>query len=289
VKHGKDWFSSIERHVLPIIGEVPVREISLPHVLQVLEPIWTSKTETASRVRQRLEYILNWSIVSGHRDTENPARWKGHLDAVLPQPGKMKKVQHQKALPYKEVGGFMRKLRQKKGVAARCLEFTILTACRSGETRLATWDEINFEEKTWTVPGSRMKAGREHRVPLSDAAMDILYSLPRHEGSAYIFTAPRGGALCDAIMSKICRTMKIAAVPHGFRSSFKTWAAEATNFPREVVEQSLAHVLESRVEAAYLRGDLLQKRSRLMDAWSEFCSKEYKPGKVLPIREGVST
>ncbi len=283
-KHAKDWVSSVERYAYSVIGKISVSEIELSHILKVLEPIWTTKTETATRLRQRLEYILNWATVSGYRTGDNPARWKGHLDAVLPSPNKIRKTKHFPALPWQKIGGFMKNLRAKDGMSARCLEFTILTACRSGESRLATWDEICLNARVWTIPKERMKAGKEHKVPLTDRAIQILQGLPRFEDSEYVFTAPRGGPLSDMALSMLCRRMKVDAVPHGFRSTFKDWAAESTNFPREVSEMALAHAIESKVEAAYRRGDLFQKRLKLMESWAEFCSKEYQPsGKVIPL------
>ena len=286
-KHSHDWVSSVKNYATPVIGKVPVKDIALHHILKVLEPIWTVKTETATRVRQRLEYILNWATVSGYRSGDNPARWKGHLDAVLPAPTKIKKVTHFKALPWQEVGQFMQELRKRKGMSARCLEFVILTACRSGEARQAVWDEFDLENAIWTIPSSRTKTNKEHRVPLSDAALSILKEAPRFEGSEYVFTSTKGGPLSDMSLSMLCRKMKVDVVPHGFRSSFRDWAAESTNYPREVVEMALGHAIESKVEAAYRRGDLLQKRSRLMQDWAGFCSKVHEPGKVLPINQAV--
>jgi len=271
-KHSKDWISSVNRYAIPVIGGLPVDEIELPHILSVLDPIWTDKTETATRLRQRLENILAWATVSGYRQGDNPARWRGHLDAVLPKPAKVRKRAHFRALPWQDIGGFMKALRKRTGMAARALEWIILTACRSGEVRLATWDEIDLDGKTWTIPAERMKAGREHRVPLTDDAVRLLESLPRFEGSPYVFPAVRGGALSDMTISAVCRRMKVDAVPHGFRSSFRDWCSENTNFPREVAEMALAHTIESATEAAYRRGDLFEKRRRLMDAWAKYCN-----------------
>jgi len=285
-KHRKQWFSTIERYAIPVIGDMPVDEVELQHILSVLEPIWHTKTETATRLRQRLEAVLSWATVSGHRSGDNPARWQGHLDAVLPKPNKLKKVNHHTALPYQQMGAFMKDLRQRKGTTARCLEFIILTACRSGEARLAVWNEIDLENKVWTIPGDRMKAGKDHTVPLTDDAIRLLKNLPRFEGSNYIFAAARGGPLSDMAISAVCRRMEVAAVPHGFRSTFRDWAAEQTNFPREVAEMALAHTIESAVEAAYRRGDLFEKRRRLMEAWAGYCNKIQSNGKatVTPIR-----
>jgi integrase len=285
-KHSKQWISTIETYANPVIGDLPIDEIELHHILSVLEPIWHSKTETASRLRQRLEAVLSWATVSGHRSGDNPARWQGHLDAVLPKPGKLKKVKHHSALPWQQIGAFMQDLRKRPGMAARCLEFIILTACRSGEARLATWDEIDLESKTWTVPADRMKASKEHTVPLTDDAVKLLKALPRFEGSQYVFPAPRGGPLSDMAISAVCRRMKVEAVPHGFRSTFRDWCSENTNFPREVAEMALAHTIESKVEAAYRRGDLFQKRRRLLEAWAGFCNavRSNKRATVTPIQ-----
>jgi len=285
-KHSRQWISTIERYAIPVIGDLPVSEIDLPHILAVLEPLWTEKTETASRLRQRIEHVLTWATVSGYRSGDNPARWRGHLDAVLPKPSKVKKKNHFAALPWQQIGAFMKDLRQRKGTAARCLEFIVLTACRSGEARLATWDEINFKDKVWTVPADRMKAGKEHKIPLTDDAIRLLKNLPRFEGSNYVFTAARGGPLSDMAVSMVCRRMGAGAVPHGFRSTFRDWAAENTNFPREVAEMALAHTIESAVEAAYRRGDLFDKRRRLMEAWGAYCNKVQsdEQATVRPIR-----
>lgn len=288
-KHAKQWISSVHRYAIPVIGDMPVDEIDLPHILQVLEPIWHEKTETATRLRQRLEAILSWATVSGHRSGDNPARWQGHLDAVLPKPNKLKKVNHHAALPWQQISSFMQDLRQREGMGARALEFIILTATRSGEVRLATWEEIDLENKVWTVPGERMKAGQDHTVPLTDDAIKLLKTLPRLEGSSYVFPAPRGGPLSDMSISTVCKRMKVDAVPHGFRSTFRDWCAENTNFPREVAEMALAHTIESKVEAAYRRGDLFQKRRKLMDAWADYCNKVQAEEKaeVTPIRGAI--
>jgi integrase len=286
-KHKKDWISSLERHAMPIIGAIPVSDIEFTHILKILDPIWAEKTETATRVRQRLEAVLTWATVSGYRSGENPARWRGHLEAVLPKPSKLKSESHFPALPWQEIGAFMADLRKRNGSGPRCLEFIILTAVRSGEARLATWNEIDFKSGIWTIPAERMKARKEHRVPLCDDALSLLNNLPRLEGSDYVFPGANGGPLSDMTVSMVCRRMKINAVPHGFRSTFRDWAAENTNFPREVAEMALAHTIDSSVEAAYRRGDLLEKRKRLMDSWSDYCSRipASQAAKVTPIRK----
>ena len=287
-KHIKQWIKSVERFAFPIIGRMAVEDIELPQILKILEPIWIDKTETATRLRQRVEQIINWATISGYRKGDNPARWKGHLDAILPLPNKIKRVKHMKALPYKDIGAFMTELRQREGMGARALEFIILTACRSGECRLATWDEINLQDKVWTIPGERMKAGKEHKIPLVDDAVKLLRRLPRFQGSDYIFTAPRGGPLSDMSISAVCKRMKVEAVPHGFRSTFRDWAAENTNFPREVAEMSLAHTIENAVEAAYRRGDLFRKRRKLVESWAAYCNKaQDKKATVISIRGRV--
>ena len=286
-KHKMDWISSVNRYANPIIGHLPVDEIDLPHILAILQPIWQEKTETATRLRQRIEHILTWATVSGYRKGDNPARWKGHLDAILPKPSKVRRKKHFPALPWQEIGGFIVELRKRNGMAVRCLEFIILTVCRSREARLATWDEIDMENRTWTIPDARMKTGKEHKVPLTDDAAKILLALPTFKGSNYVFTAPRGGPLSDMALSMICRRMKVKAVPHGFRSTFRDWCAENTNFPREVAEMALAHTVGNAVEAAYRRGDLFSKRRKLMEAWSGFCNQVQTGATVTPIRRVV--
>ena len=287
-KHSMDWISSVNRFAIPVIGKIPVREIELTHILKILEPIWKEKTETATRLRQRLEAILAWATVSGHRSGDNPARWKGHLDAILPTPNKIRKRKHYPALPWQDIGSFMRELHKRQGMAARALEFIILTAARSGEARLATWEEFDLENRIWTIPADRMKAGKEHTVPLTDQVVRLLQSLPRFENSPYVFAAPRGGPLSDMTISMLCRRMEVDAVPHGFRSTFRDWCAENTNYPREVAEMALAHAIESKVEAAYRRGDLFNKRMSLMRDWANFCDKvQDGTAKVSPIRKAA--
>ncbi len=287
VKHAAQWAATLETYAGPIIGNMPVDEVELRHVEATLSPIWTTKTETAKRLRGRIEAVLDWATVTGHRKGDNPARWKGNLDAVFASPNKVAKKQHFAAMPYTEVPAFLTELRQREGIAARALEFTILTAARSGEARGATWKEIDMEAGTWTIPADRMKAGKEHRVPLTDAALAILRALPRLDASpdAPVFFAPRGGHLSDMTLTAVLRRMGKDATTHGFRSSFRDWAADQTSFPREVAEQALAHTLQG-VEAAYRRSDLFEKRRNLMDAWACYCA----PGSatVTPIKRKVS-
>lgn len=284
-KHTKQWESTLAHYASPVIGKLPVSEITLTHVVQILEPIWYTKTETAARLRGRIENVLAWATTSGYRTGDNPARWKGHLDTVLPKPSKVSKVQHHRALPFTKVGEFMEALNKRQGMAARALEFLILTAARSGEVRGATWAEIDLSERVWTVPADRMKAGREHRVPLTDAAVAILEALPTFEGSPYVFPAARGGPLSDAALSALLNRMNVEAVPHGFRSSFRDWASERTSFPHEVIEAALAHTIPDKVERAYRRGDLFRKRSRLMRDWATYCGTVEQSADVTGIRE----
>lgn len=287
-KHAKQWLNTLRIYVSPSLGNLPVGDIELPHVVKVLEPIWTTKTETATRVRQRIESVLAWATVNQFRSGDNPARWKGNLEHALPKPTKVKKVTHHAALPWQDVGNFMAELRKREGFGARALEFAILTAARSGEVRGATWDEIDFKAKVWTIPGERMKAGKPHRVPLSDPVLKLLKALPRLEGSNYVFPAVRGGMLSDMSINAVTRRMGVDAVPHGFRSSFKDWARSCTRYEDEVSELALAHVNSDQTRAAYARDELLPKRERLMQEWAKYCetvpSKGRGKGKVVPLR-----
>lgn len=269
-KHRAQWSSTLETYACPVMGELSVELIAQEHVLAILEPIWQIKTETASRVRGRIEAVLDWATVRKYRTGENPARWKGHLDKLLPAPSKIQKVVHHKALPIDQMPQFMVDLKLREGMAAKALEFTILCAARSGETRGAVWDEIDLKEHIWTIPAERMKAGKEHRVPLNHSAVALLQSLPRLVDEPWLFPAPRGGQLSDMALSAVMKRMNVDAVPHGFRSTFRDWVGERTNHPSEVAEQALAHTLESKVEAAYRRGDALQKRRQLMQDWDNF-------------------
>lgn len=283
-KHKKDWISALERHAFPVIGYLPVSDIDLHHVMSVLEPIWHDKTETATRVRQRIEAVLTWSTVSGFRTGENPARWDGNLKEVLANPSKIAKVKHHAALPWQEVGGFMSDLRKRNGIAAKALEFAILTAARSGEVRGMEWSEIDFDSKVWTVPEGRIKAGRVHKVPLSNEALAILKAVPRFEGNPLVFVAPKGGVLSDVTLLAVVKRMGVAAVPHGFRSSFKDWARSCTAYPDEVSELALAHVNSDATRSAYARDELLPQRGNLMAEWAKFCGTILKAGDVVPMQ-----
>ncbi|MCV2361440.1 integrase arm-type DNA-binding domain-containing protein [Paucibacter sp. TC2R-5] len=283
-KHGQQWRNTLEQYAYPFIGSLMVRDVEMAHVLKVLEPIWQTTTETASRLRGRMEKVLDWAKGRGYRSGDNPAEWKGNLDAQLPNPDKIAKVEHHAALKVSEIGAFMVRLRAADGMGARALEFAILTAARSGEVRGATWAEVDLEAKVWTVPGDRMKAGKDHRVPLSPAAVQLLEALPRIEGVDAVFPAPRGGKLSDMTMTAVLRRMKVDAVPHGFRSTFRDWTAERTHYPSDVCEMALAHVVANKVEAAYRRGDLFQKRVNLMADWAAFVGRVEVAGEVIPLR-----
>lgn len=271
-KHAAQWQRTLDIYVLPMIGHLPVDKVETGHVLKVLTPIWNTKTETATRVRQRIETIFNWAQARGYRNGSNPARWDGHLKELLPQPAKIRTIQHFKSLPYGEIPVFFSRLRRQKGMAAKALSFAILTVARSGEVRGARWSEVDLSAGVWTVPASRMKANKEHRVPLSPAASGLLAGLPRFAGSDLLFPSSINGKLSDTSLLAVCQRMKVEAVPHGFRSSFKTWSEHETAFPREVIEACLAHTPQNaKLEAAYQRGDLLEKRRRLMEDWARFC------------------
>lgn len=274
-KHSDQWRATLKTYAYPIVGDLSVADIDIGHVTKILEPIWTVKTETASRVRGRIESILDWATVRGHRQGDNPARWRGHLEKVLPAKAKVSKVRHMPAMPYADVPAFMAELRARADISSHALEFTILTACRTAEAVGAAWDEIDFTAKVWTIPGSRTKSGREHRVPLTERALQVLKSVPKETKNRFVFAGTKPGKpLSNMAMLELIRGMRGGGLTvHGFRSSFRDWAAEQTNYPREIAEAALAHVLSDRTEAAYQRGDLLEKRRRLMQAWAGYCTK----------------
>jgi integrase len=286
-KHGEQWTATLRTYAYPIVGDLSVSAIDTAHLLKIIEPIWTEKTETASRVRGRIESVLDWAKVRGYRSGENPARWRGHLDKLLPAKAKVRKVKHHDAMPYAVVPGFVAELRAADNISALALEFTILTAARTGEVVGARWSEIDFAAKIWTVPPERTKSGREHRVPLTERAVEILASLPREEGNDHVFIgARRGKGLSNMAMLELLRGMvENGLTVHGFRSSFRDWAGERTNFPRELAEAALAHVLPDKTEAAYRRGDALEKRRQMMAAWARYCAAPPATGDVVPIQE----
>jgi integrase len=273
-KHRQQWRNTLDTYVYPAIGSLPVQVIDTAMVVKILEPIWTAKPETAGRVRGRIESILDWATVREFRTGDNPARWKGHLDHLLPRKGKIHRVRHQPAMHYRDVPAFMAELRSQTRTSARALEFTILNTVRTAEAIRATWPEIDREAKIWTISARRIKAARDHRVPLSDRALAILDALPREEGDDHLFIGARAGkGLSDMAMLELLRGMAgNGYTVHGFRSSFRDWCAEQTNYPRELAEVALAHALKNKVEAAYQRGDLLEKRRRLMRDWARYCA-----------------
>jgi len=295
-KHAEQWTNTLSTYAEPVFGSLPVQTVDTTLVLKVLEPIWAKKPETASRLRGRIEAVLNWAKVRGYRDGENPARWKGHLDHLLPARGRVRRIEHHAALPFAEIGTFMAALRQQEGIAARGLEFAILTAARTGEILGARWNEIDLAEKVWTVPAERMKARREHRVPLSDRALMILDDMKpvrraaegEDKATAFVFPGAKPGEPLSnmALLMLLRRMGRSDLTAHGFRSTFRDWAAERTGFPAEVAEMALAHTVSDKVEAAYRRGDLFEKRRRLTDAWAAFCamSKRETDRKVTSLR-----
>lgn len=285
-KHASQWENTLETYASPTIGKLPVAQIDTALVVKVLQPIWATKTETASRLRGRIESILDWATVSKYRQGDNPARWRGHLDNLLADPSRSKRTAHHPALPWQEMGAFMVKLRAEQGIAAKAVELAILTACRSGEVRLSTWAEFDLDAALWVIPAERMKAAREHRVPLSGAALAMLKSLPRMGDLVFPGTKV-GKPLSDMSLTAVLRRMDRDDITvHGFRSSFRDWCAEsvANSFPREVCEHALAHSLPDKVEAAYRRGDLIEKRTLLMQAWADYCGKVPEAASVTPIR-----
>jgi len=296
-KHAAQWTATLATYVYPTLGELPVSAIDAGLVVQVLDPIWAEKPETASRVRGRIEAVLDAATVRGFRQGPNPAQWKGNLAHILPARGKVRKVEHHAALAIDGMSEFLDALRGREGMAARALEFAILTAGRTGEVLGARWDEIDLDAKVWTVPAGRMKAGREHRVPLSDAALALLDRVRplalmtdgKPDSTAPVFPGLRRAfPLSNMVMLMLLRRMKRGDLTaHGFRSTFSDWAAERTAYPREVVEMALAHSIESRVEAAYRRGDLFEKRRQLMKAWAKFCSAPAATGGVVPFHAGA--
>lgn len=286
-KHGDQWANTLATYAYPIFGAVPVQAVDVGLIMRVLQPIWTIKTETASRVRGRIESVLDWAKARGYRRGDNPARWRGHLDNLLAKQSKIQKVQHHAALSYGQIGTFVANLRKQEGIAARALEFTILTAARTGETIGARREEVNDDATVWTVPANRMKVDtKEHRVPLSPVATTLVKRALASHGGEFVF--PGGKAkkpLSNMAMAAVLDRMgRDDITVHGFRSTFRDWAAEMTSFPREVAEMALAHVVDDKVEAAYRRGDLFEKRRKLMEAWAAYCAKPATGGKVVSIR-----
>jgi len=283
-KHKAQWAMTLTVYAAPL-RDKPVDKVETSDVHAVLRPIWQTKPETASRIRGRIERVLNAAKAKGYRTGENPAAWRGHLENLLPKQSKLSRGHHA-ALPYADVPAFVARLREREAVAALALEFAILTAARSGEVLIARWEEIDLEAKVWTIPPERMKAAREHRVPLSDPALSILAKLSAAKVSDFIFPGQRRNRPLSAMaMEMVLRRMGVAddATVHGFRSSFRDWAGNETHFPRELAEQALAHVIGDKAEQAYRRGDALEKRRKLMDAWASHC--EPRAGTVIKLHQ----
>jgi integrase len=283
-KHRADVRGSMERHVLPALGSLPVASITTESVLKVLEPLWQTTTETASRLRGRIEAVLSYATARGWREGPNPAVWRGHLQLMLPRKSKVRPVQHFNALDWRQAPAFLAELQTNDGIAARALKFLILTATRSGEARGALWDEVDLDAAVWTIPAGRMKAGRAHRVPLSQAALDVLRSVE-------LLRTPKGPVFPGEKLRRPVASMALRRAlgrddltVHGFRSTFRDWAAEATAYPNHVVEQALAHTIGNAVEAAYRRGDLFAKRVALMDDWAAYLAQP--AARVVPLRAG---
>lgn len=271
-KHGQQWRNTLETYVYPVFGDKHVRDVDTADVTTAIRPMWSEKNETMVRVRNRIELVLSWAAAQGYRPKGfNPATWRGHLDQVLPKPSKVNKRTSFEAVPIDDMHAFMKRLRAVPGMSAQCLAFTILTACRSGESRGATWSEIDLAGAVWSIPKDRMKSGRPHRIPLSPDAIKLLAALPKFEGTDFVFPGQSGvKPLSDMSLTLVMRRMKMTAVPHGFRSSFTDWCAERTGYPSEVREMALAHAIGNDTEAAYRRGDLFDKRRNLMTDWSAF-------------------
>lgn len=275
-KHAAQWMSTLEHYAFPVIGNTPVDEVDTDSVLKVLRPIWSTKTETANRVRGRIETILDWARVHGYRQQDNPARWRGHLSAILPPRSKVQSVKHHAALPHREIAGFILTVQATGGIVPRLTEFTILTCVRTGEALGARWEEIDEETATWTIPAERMKAKKPHRVPLSGRALEILAEMKTLRLSDYVFPGAKPNKpLSNMAMLKLLSRMDRADITmHGFRSAFRDWTVECTNHPSEVAEMALAHTVGSKVERAYLRSDMFDRRRQLMADWAAYCEPQ---------------
>ncbi|MDN3711038.1 integrase arm-type DNA-binding domain-containing protein [Paracoccus cavernae] len=294
-KHRDQWRNTLQTYAVPELGKLLVDEIAVQDVLRVLEPIWTEKTETASRLRGRIESVLSWATVAGHRTGDNPARWAGNLKELLPAPSKIKQEENHPAVQIDDAPRWFAEIRGREGMGSRALEFTALTAARSREVRGALWEEIDLDKGLWIIPAARMKMDREHRVALSFEAVELLQALPRFEGNPLVFPAPRGGEMSDMTLSATMKRVHAAdvdaggrgftdrvnkrpAVPHGLRSTFRDWVAERTHFPGDMAEVALAHKVGSAVEASYRRGDMVEKRRAMMAAWADYLTGKTRSG-----------
>jgi integrase len=277
--------ATLKTYASPVLGSLPVQAIDTGLILKVLEPIWGEKTATAAKLRTSIERILNWAKARGHRAGENPAAWRGHLDQLLPAQTKVRRVQHHPALPYQEAQAFMEQVRARDGIAARALEFTILTASRIGESLGARWEEFDLRQRMWVIPPARMKTGKEHRVPLSARAVAIVQEMAQISLNEFVFPGMKQGRpLSDMAVRRLVAELRSGITRHGFRSTFRDWAAESTSFPNHVVEMALAHVVSDAVEAAYRRGDLFEKRRRLMEQWAAFCGRSPATAEIVSLR-----
>lgn len=284
VKHAAQWSATLETYAYPVFGDKHVRDVNKGDVLAVIQPIWTTKNETAVRVRSRIELVLAYAVQHEYRpEGPNPARWRGNLDMALPKASKVNNREHFEALPIDDMHAFMQRLRGAAGMGARALEFSIYTVSRSGAVRAATWDEVDLDAKVWLCPGEKMKSGRPHRVPLSDRAVNLLQALPRFEGVPLVFPGASGKPMSDMSLTAVMRRMGLSAVPHGFRSTFSDWCAERTATPPEVREMALAHAVGDKTEEAYRRGDLFDKRRTLMAMWAAFIDTPPAAGNVIDI------
>ncbi|SHE22072.1 tyrosine-type recombinase/integrase [methanotrophic endosymbiont of Bathymodiolus puteoserpentis (Logatchev)] len=288
-KHAQQWTNTLKTYAFPIIGGLPVKDIDTALIMQVLSPIWTSKNETAGRIRGRIENILAWAAVHGYRSADNPAQWRGHLENLLAKPSKIKTVKHHTALPYSDMYEFIKALRAHHSTSAKALEFLILTATRTSEITGAQWEEIDLNQKVWTIPVERMKAGNEHRIPLSSRAVTIINEMVSIRQSDFVFAGGRiGKGLSNSAMDKLLQvTLGYDCTVHGFRSTFRDWSAECTNYPRDLCEMALAHTIKNKAEAAYRRGDMIEKRHKLAEDWLKFMEAPTPSGNVISIRKTV--
>lgn len=290
-KHADQWTNTLRTYASPEFGALPVQAVDTEAIVRALNKIWTTKTETATRVRQRIEAVLDWATVSGFRRGDNPARWSGHLEHKLTNPAKIKNVENLPALPFTKIAAYLVDLGKQEGIAARAMEFMILTATRTGEVRGAVWSEIDLEAKAWTIPSERMKMKREHRVPLCDRAVAIVEEMQalRTDDQPHVFPGGRRGkGMSDGALLALLKRMKRGEItPHGFRSTFRDWASECTSYPHEVQEMALAHLIKNKAEAAYRRGDLFDKRRQMMADWERYCATT-EPGKVTSIKAMIA-
>ena len=290
-KHARQWVSTLKRYARPVIGTTQVDAIATEDVLKILTPIWTTKTETAKRVQGRIENILDFAAARNYRDPINPARWRGHLDKLLPKPSRVQAVTHHPAMPYTDLPAFMAELSRNDSISSLALQFLILTATRTSEVLRGQWTEIDMGSRVWTIPATRMKARREHRIPLSGAAVAVLEASPRLDANPHLFPGSRSGRpLSNMALLQLMRGMGYGVngargpyVPHGFRASFRDWSGEVSSFPRDVAEMALAHVIENKVEAAYRRGDLFKKRAKMMESWAVFLARDNDSKQIVPF------